>query len=276
MRSSKRSSARPASRDLTLYVRLKADVGGAVLELNSKFGTHETEAARLLKRVAELGCRPALAFHVGSLCLDADAFARAIEICRTVLSLAGVNIVALDVGGGFPAHYPGAHAPALAALSSTASSAGLKSIGSAEDTHVICEPGRGLSADSFSLVTQVIGRRGDRIFINDGVYGNFSEMAMPNSRIMYPARTYRVSGGAARVLDAETRSFVVYGPTCDSCDVLPQTIDLPADIRLGDFIEFGLIGAYTYSNRTEFNGFYPDTMVEISDPTVLPPGLAEV
>lgn len=266
--------AETGSRDLTLYVRLKADVGGAVMELSSKFGTIETDAARLLKRVAELGCRPALAFHVGSLCLDADAFARAIDICKSVLALSGINIVSLDVGGGFPAHYPGAHAPALETFFASIKSAA-KKLKLPKAARLICEPGRGLSADSISLVTNVIGRRGDRIYINDGIYGSFSEMMIPNSRIMYPARAYRIEDGKSRLIESELRPFVTYGPTCDSLDMLPQPIDLPSDIRLGDFIEFGLIGAYSYSNRTEFNGFYPDAMVEITDPAVLPPGLAE-
>ncbi len=41
------------ARDLTLYVRLKTDVGGAVLELSSKFGVHDLDAVRLLRRVAD-------------------------------------------------------------------------------------------------------------------------------------------------------------------------------------------------------------------------------
>jgi len=263
------------ARDLTLYVRLKTDVGGAILELNSKFGTYETDAVRLLKRVAELGCRPALAFHVGSLCLDADAFSRALAICKNVISLAGVNIAALDVGGGFPARYPGSYAPPLPSFFE-AIKKGAKSLSLPKETRLVCEPGRGLSADCISLVTNVIGRRGDRIYINDGIYGSFSEMMIPNSRIMYPARAYRVENGKARPLSGELRPFIAYGPTCDSLDMLPSSIDLPSDLKLGDFVEFGLIGAYSYSNRTEFNGFYPETMVEITDPAVLPPGLAEV
>jgi len=260
------------TRDLTLYVRLKTDVGGAIMELNSKFGTYESDAVRLLKRVVELGCRPALAFHVGSLCLDADAFGRAIEICKNVLALAGVDIVALDVGGGFPAHYPGAHAPALPAFFESIKKAA-KKIALPQNARLICEPGRGLSADCMSLLTNVIGRRGDRIYINDGIYGSFSEMMIPNSRIMYPARVYRVENGRTRQLTEALKPFIAYGPTCDSLDMLPQSIDLPGDIQLGDFVEFGLIGAYSWSNRTEFNGFFPDTMVEITDPAVLPPGL---
>jgi ornithine decarboxylase len=262
------------SRDLTLYVRLKADVGGALLELSSKFGVYETDAARLLKRIAELGCRPALAFHVGSLCLDAEAFSRAIDICRNVLALAEVKIAGLDVGGGFPAPYPGANAPPLSDFFESIEFAA-KTINLDPDTRLLCEPGRGLAANSMSLVTNVIGRHGDRVFINDGIYGSFDEMTVPNSRIIYPTRAYRMADGVVQELTDPQHAFTIYGPTCDSLDVLPHQIDLPSGIRLGDYIEFGLIGAYSYANRTEFNGFFPDRIVEISDPAVLPPGLAE-
>jgi ornithine decarboxylase len=98
---------------------------------------------------------------------------------------------------------------------------------------------------------------------------------VPNSRIIYPTRAYRMVDGVAQELTDPQHAFTIYGPTCDSLDVLPHQIDLPSGIRLGDYIEFGLIGAYSYANRTEFNGFFPDRIVEISDPAVLPPGLAE-
>jgi ornithine decarboxylase len=69
----------------------------------------------------------------------------------------------------------------------------------------------------------------------------------------------------------ETRDFTIYGPTCDSLDVLPRPFTLPADIQCGDYIEFGSIGAYSLTNRTGFNGFYPNTFASISDANSRPP-----
>jgi len=264
--------AETGARDLTLYVRLKTDVGGAILELSSKFGVHDLDAVRLLKRVADSGCRPALAFHVGSLCLDADAFTRALDICRNVLALAGVPIVALDVGGGFPAPYPGNSAPPLPLFFERIKAAA-KTLGLDGKTRLLCEPGRGLAAHGMSLIAQIIGHRADRLYINDGIYGSFSEMMIPNSRITYPLRVMRVEAGRVRAIGGETRPFITYGPTCDSLDVLPQPTDMPVDIKTGDYVEFGLMGAYTLANRTEFNGFYPNEIVEITDPAARPPGV---
>ena len=55
--------------------------------------------------------------------------------------------------------------------------------------------------------------------------------------------------------DAEFSEFTVWGPTCDSYDVLPQIFTLPADIDEDVWVEFGLMGAYTQASLTPFNGF---------------------
>jgi ornithine decarboxylase len=57
--------------------------------------------------------------------------------------------------------------------------------------------------------------------------------------------------------------FKTFGPTCDSDDVLGAPLMLPDDIREGDWIEIGMMGAYSLALRTEFNGFYPRTVVSI-------------
>lgn len=51
---------------------------------------------------------------------------------------------------------------------------------------------------------------------------------------------------------------VLYGPTCDSSDVLPGQVDLPKGIATGDYLEFSNIGAYSLSGRTDFNGHFSD------------------
>jgi ornithine decarboxylase len=47
---------------------------------------------------------------------------------------------------------------------------------------------------------------------------------------------------------------------------------LPDDIRPGDHIEFGRIGAYSLSGRTRFNGHYSDLIVMIDGEGESPPG----
>jgi ornithine decarboxylase len=68
-----------------------------------------------------------------------------------------------------------------------------------------------------------------------------------------PSRVWR--GPRIHDNDGEFADFTVWGPTCDSYDVLPQTFTLPSDIDEDDWVEFGLMGAYTQASLTPFNGF---------------------
>src|SRR4029077_12652510 len=96
---------------LRVFVRVATPLGGAVLELSSKFGSAPPDAARLLKRVADCGAAPCITFHVGSQCLSPFSYAQAIEMARRTAAIAGVEIKALDIGGGFPGPYPGNDVP---------------------------------------------------------------------------------------------------------------------------------------------------------------------
>jgi ornithine decarboxylase len=245
------------AKKLRIFVRIATPLGGAVLELSSKFGTTPDDAARLLKRVAEAGAQPALTFHVGSQCLSPFSYAQAIEMARRTAAIAGVEITALDIGGGFPGPYPGNDVPPYHWYFDT--------IREALDTlpkkiPVLCEPGRALIAEGVSLITQVILRKGDMIYINDGIYGSFDELTLPGWTADYHTRVFALDarGRALQQLPA-TKALRVYGPTCDTLDVLPRPLPLPARIGPGDFIVFDAMGAYSVAVRTNFNGFYPDT-----------------
>ena len=45
------------------------------------------------------------------------------------------------------------------------------------------------------------------------------------------------------------------------------------DIQAGDYLEFGNIGAYSISGRTDYNGFYSDRIVTITSLTESPPSV---
>lgn len=42
--------------------------------------------------------------------------------------------------------------------------------------------------------------------------------------------------------------------TCDGHDVIVNTIRIPQEIQVGDWLVFSGMGAYTYGPRSEFNG----------------------
>ena len=126
------------------------------------------------------------------------------------------------------------------------------------------EPGRALCAEGISVITQVIRRRDDRLYINDGVYGSFDEMTLPDWNIDYPRRVF-MRTGANKVVEVggPRRPYRIYGPTCDTLDKMPRPILLPHTLTDDDYIEFGMVGAYSCALRTAFNGFYPDQWVEV-------------
>jgi len=243
---------------LRVFVRIATPLGGAVLELSSKFGTTPDDAARLLKRVVEAGATPALTFHVGSQCLSPFSYAQAIEMARRTATTAGVKIAALDIGGGFPGPYQGNDVPPYHWYFDTIREA-LATLPDGEKLPVMCEPGRALVAEGVSLVTQVILRKGDKLYINDGIYGSFDELTLPGWTADYPIRVFALDA-KGRVLAEQNgnKPFRVYGPTCDTLDVLPRPLMLPEEIGPGDFIVFDAIGAYSVAVRTNFNGFFPD------------------
>ncbi|OJT96816.1 MAG: hypothetical protein BGN82_07775 [Alphaproteobacteria bacterium 65-7] len=247
---------------LRVFVRLVAQLGGALLEMSSKYGCRPEEGARLLRKIAASGAQPCLTFHVGSQCLSPFTYAQAIEIAQQTIRLAGVKIAALDIGGGFPAAYAGQEPPPYHWFFDMIATA-LDNL-AMPDLNVMCEPGRALCAPGISLVTQVVMRRDDRLYMNDGIYGSFDEQRFASFDENYPPTGITLDAkGKAKTLTGELRPFRFYGPTCDSADVLPRPVMLPDAVAAGDYVLFGTMGAYTVSSRSPFNGYYPDAWAVI-------------
>ncbi|HAH09914.1 MAG TPA: hypothetical protein DCL54_00465 [Alphaproteobacteria bacterium] len=256
-----------AARELTVLVRLAVKSHSSALELSSKFGVDPQQGAELLKAVAQTGAKPALTFHVGSLCTSPEDYRRALALCAQTIQLSGVAVCAIDVGGGFPAHYLEIEAPPLQAFFDGIRAAQAE-LGLA-DIPLLCEPGRALVADGVSVLTQVTFRRGQALYINDGVYGSLSEFNIPNWPARYPLTVYRRDKfGAISVQAGTGQPFRIYGPTCDTLDKLPVDLTLPDHVQAGDWILFEQMGAYSAAVRTAFNGYYPDTFASAPRPQV--------
>jgi ornithine decarboxylase len=244
---------------LTIFVRIATPpVEGTFYHLADKFGAKIDEAAAMVKEAKSRGCQVGIAFHVGSQCLSPEAYGNAIDMVGQVVEKAGIDIHALDVGGGFPAKYLGTNMPPLEEYMQ-AIEQGAKRIKLRRDCVLMCEPGRSLVAAGVSLITQVQLRKDDKLYINDGIYGALSETVQGGVKL--PARMWRLKGEHSR----EYMDFAMSGPTCDSLDILPYKTALPADIDEGDWIEIDALGAYSNANATRFNGFYPETWVTVHD-----------
>jgi ornithine decarboxylase len=242
------------ARDLGLIVRLALPAGTARYDLSGKFGAWPEEAVALLRAARPHAERLGVSFHVGSQCLDPLAWRAAIALAGRVIRASGVAVEVLDVGGGFPVAYPDMSPPPLGAFLAEIEA----SVEALEmpDLAVWAEPGRALVAAGTSVVVQVQHRRGDRLFINDGVYGSLSDAGAPGFR--FPVRLLRASAAACA-------GFGFFGPTCDSADFMRGPFVLPGDVREGDWIEIGQLGAYGACLRTGFNGFTESRSVEVRD-----------
>ncbi|MBP0466154.1 type III PLP-dependent enzyme [Roseomonas sp. PWR1] len=253
--------------DLGLVVRLALPKGSAAYDLSGKFGATPAEAAALLRAARPHAARLGLSFHVGSQCLDPSAWTRAMALAAEVIAASGVAVEIVDVGGGFPVAYPGSTPPPLADFME-AIRAGAALL--PEGVRLWAEPGRALVAGGASVVLQVQQRRGDALYVNDGVYGALSDAGAPGFR--FPHRLVRAGGEPVATV---TRDFTLFGPTCDSADVMKGPWTLPADVREGDWIEVGQLGAYGTALRTAFNGFDRAHVTEVSDaPMLATPGYA--
>ncbi len=247
---------------LTLYVRLQVPADGALIELASKFGATVTTTAGLLRDIVAAGAKPGLTFHVGSQCLHPRSYKAALKRCGEAIKQSGVALSAIDVGGGFPGYYLNVTVPPLDEYFAAIRD-GITALKLPKDCRIHCEPGRALAADGLSVITQVSLRRDHTIFINDGIYGSLNEYALPNWPVRYPLKVYADRNGRIVEKTARVASFKTFGPTCDTLDVLHYLIELPEDIAAGDWIEFQQLGAYSCALRTAFNGFFPDTFVEV-------------
>lgn len=247
---------------LGVVVRLALPKGGAAWDLSGKFGAAPDQAAELLRLARPLAQRIGLSFHVGSQCLDPADWERALALCGQVMARANQTVDVLDVGGGFPVAYADVTPPPLEDFIA-AIGRGLDRLDLPAATELWCEPGRALAAPGQSVVLRVEGRRGDYLFVNDGVYGCLSDAGLPGFR--FPCRRIRAGGGE----DAELAPFGLFGPTCDSADRMKGPFWLPADTREGDWIEIGQLGAYGTALGTPFNGFDQSSMIEVRDGAML-------
>ncbi|MXQ07908.1 type III PLP-dependent enzyme [Alphaproteobacteria bacterium GH1-50] len=231
-----------------IAVRLRLPVAGAAYHFGAKFGADPDLAVALLKRVAEAGFVPAMTFHPGTQCEAASAWVTYIEASADVARRAGVRLARLNVGGGFPSHRTG-DAPALEVIFAAIGEATARAFG-ADAPALVCEPGRGLVAESFTLAARIKAIRHDgSVFLNDGIYGGLAELPIVGNidRITVLGEEGWRTGAAVE--------RVVFGPTCDSLDRLKGAVGLPADARPGDYVVFRGLGAYSTATVTRFNGY---------------------
>jgi ornithine decarboxylase len=247
--------------DLSLFVRLSVSNESAAYSLKGKFGTNGEQAKELLIAARKSAKKLGICFHVGSQCMDPNAYKNALEQARQLIDETGIAVDIIDIGGGFPSVYPGLEPVALINYMTTIKDA-ISDNGFSEH-QIFCEPGRAIVAENGSVIVKVELRKNNALYINDGVYGSLFDAGYPE--FVYPMRAIRIAEG----FSGQMQEFSLFGPTCDSLDTMKGPFILPADIKEGDWIEIGGLGAYSKTMQTNFNGFYSDKQAELSDSPIL-------
>lgn len=117
----------------------------------------------------------------------------------------------------------------------------------------MAEPGRFFAESAFTLATNIIGKRvrGEvrEYWINDGIHGSLAgEVALEcgNGNL---SRCMPLAGTCKEVF-----SSTVYGPTCNSLDIVLKGYWLP-ELVVDDWLIFPNMGAYSSAFKSSFNGF---------------------
>jgi ornithine decarboxylase len=61
-------------------------------------------------------------------------------------------------------------------------------------------------------------------------------------------------------LNLPTFPCSIWGPTCDSIDMIAKDVQLP-EMRIGDWLVFNQMGAYTMAAASCFNGFQKSSII---------------
>ena len=250
------------AKDLELFVRVSVSNEHAEIDLSKKFGVVSSEATGLFRLTKQYSKKIGISFHVGSQCMHPISYIKGIEEIGKVIKKTKIIPNYINVGGGFPTIYPDLISQPMLNYFNEIKS-GLNKLKLDKMPEVICEPGRAIVAESGSTIVRVILRKKQKLFINDGTYGTLFDAGVPN--IVYPSKLITQN----RIISKKMTAYDFYGPTCDSLDYMKGPFLLPNNVKEGDYIELGQLGAYGLTFRTEFNGFYSDQIYEVEDSPIM-------
>ena len=250
------------AKDLNLYVRIAISNEHAEIDLSRKFGALSSEALGLLRLSKAHGKKVGLSFHVGSQCMDKISFSKGIAEVGNIIKKTKIIPDVINIGGGFPSIYPDLIPEPLENYLEEINK-GIKNLKLEKTPEVFCEPGRAIVAEAGSTIVKVILKKKQKLYINDGSYGSLFDAGVPN--FVLPTKMHT----NGRIVSKKLTAFNFYGPTCDSLDYMKGPFLLPNNIKEGDYIELGQLGAYGTTFRTKFNGFYSDEMYQVDDKPIL-------
>ena len=250
------------AKDLSLYVRIAISNEHAEIDLSRKFGALPSEALGLVRLCKDHSKKLGISFHVGSQCMHKISYSKGIREIGNIIKKTKIIPDFINVGGGFPSIYPDLNPEPLSSYLDEIKKS-LKNLKLPKLPEIICEPGRAIVAESGSTIVKVILRKKQNLYINDGTYGSLFDAGVPN----FVLPTKMITSG--RIHSKKLTSFSFFGPTCDSLDYMKGPFLLPNNIKEGDYIELGQLGAYGLTFRTKFNGFYSNEIFEVNDKPIM-------
>ena len=250
------------AKDLELFVRIAISNEHAEIDLSRKFGALPSEALGLVRLCKEHSKKLGISFHVGSQCMHKISYSKGIREIGNIIKKTKIVPDTINVGGGFPSVYPDLNPEPLINYINEIKKE-LNKLDLATLPEIICEPGRAIVAESGSTIVKVILRKKNNLYINDGTYGSLFDAGAPN--FVLPSKM--ITSG--RIQSKKLTAFSFFGPTCDGLDYMKGPFLLPNNIKEGDYIELGQLGAYSLTFRTNFNGFYSNEIHELSDKPIM-------
>ncbi|XP_069122285.1 ornithine decarboxylase-like [Argopecten irradians] len=227
-------------------------------ELGNKYGCTYEESRDLFMSAMNKGLNiNGVCFHVGSNCVNADAFASSIKEARRIFDVGmqlGFSMEILDIGGGYRGR--DVDRPTIEENAAVINHCLDEYFPESDGVKVIAEPGRYLVETSISAGVNIIGRKlfydndnaaisHSMYNINDGVYGTFHWAKAREAIDMKPTHP------KDKEL-VEVCTSTVWGPTCSGIDCVAIDIPLPI-MEVGEWVHIRYTGAYSFSLRTQFN-----------------------
>lgn len=160
----------------------------------------------------------------------------------------GHSMDTMDIGGGFP--QADLNPQTIEALQMTR-----------DDPlgyRVIAEPGRHVCGNAFHLLTRVLGRRvksGKPCYhLNESLYHSFNCNLMDGASFEEDSQFYRRLDSQQEASLGCAKQSTLFGMTCDGMDIIASSLAVPSELKVGDWLCFSGMGAYTYGCRSQFNG----------------------
>lgn len=85
-------------------------------------------------------------------------------------------------------------------------------------------------------------------YLSDGIYGSFNNIIFDHATPEPALLSYSLPVGPPK-----KEKSCLFGPTCDSIDVICKNVELPR-LNVGDWLYFVNMGAYTTASASNFNG----------------------